>query len=153
MKRFVVLILTMLITATSYAEPGKFEYKAADLMEQQKFTEWQHYASAKPFFAMNGRPFAMTVDDFADIIRRTFQQCNDLDAYTNRKGTRDDCQEYIYNGMKEWVILSKDPSVSQQAWKMGTSYAFNTNNPIPSNNIFDFNGWAGGIRVAKSQGY
>ncbi|MCV5163473.1 hypothetical protein OFB65_24150, partial [Escherichia coli] len=84
-------------------------FKAADLMEQQKFTEWQHYASVKPFFSMNGRRFIMTLDDFADIIRNTFQQCNDLDAYTNRKGTRDSCQEYIYNGMKEWIKLSKDP--------------------------------------------
>ncbi|EFC2601684.1 hypothetical protein CT362_004083 [Escherichia coli] len=153
MKKQVIVAITMLISTTSFAEPGKFEFKAADLMEQQKFTEWQHYASVKPFFSMNGRRFTMTLDDFADIIRNTFQQCNDLDAYTNHKGTRDSCQEYIYNGMKEWIKLSKDPSVSQQAWKIGARYAFNTNNPVPGSNVIDFNGWSGGIRVAKSKGF
>lgn len=152
-KRTVFLILSLFVPIAVMATPGKFENKAVDLMDQQKFTQWQHYASAAPFFAMNGRRFAMTIDDFADIVSNSFQACEDLDAYTNRKGSTEDCKAYVYKGISEWVSLSKDKSVSDTAWKMGQRYAFNTSNPIAHNNIWDFNGMAGGIRVARSQGY
>ncbi|MPU29130.1 hypothetical protein FVB13_07880 [Escherichia coli] len=150
-----ILWISMLVVVpfSAFCDLGKFHYKAAELIAQQQFTEWEHYASAKPFVAMNGRPFAMTLDDFVNVVKNTFHQCDDMEAYTNRQGAKDSCQEYIYKGVVEWVNLSKDSSVSPQAWKMGTQYAYNTRNPIPGRNSFDFNGWAAGIRVAKSKGY
>lgn len=148
-----IIFAGLLFSSISFAAPGKYEVKAMDLMDQQKFTQWQHPSSAVPFFAMNGRAFAMTINDFADIVSNTFQECEDLDAYTNRKGTTESCKLSVYKGIKEWVDLSRDPSVSEAAWKMGVRYAFNTNNPIANNNVWDFNGWASGIRVVKSKGY
>lgn len=152
-KKAIFIAISLLVPMSGLAAPGKYEKMAVDLMDQQKFTQWHHYASATPFFAMNGRRFAMTIDDFADIVSNSFQECADLDSYTNRKGTTDDCKSYVYKGIKEWVNLSQDKSVSDTAWKMGQRYAFNTRNPIAHKNAWDFNGMAAGIRVAKSQGY
>ncbi|MCV5480095.1 hypothetical protein OFN48_32570, partial [Escherichia coli] len=90
-KKAIFIAISLLVPMSGLAAPGKYEKMAVDLMDQQKFTQWQHYASATPFFAMNGRRFAMTIDDFADIVSNSFQECEDLDAYTNRKGTTDDC--------------------------------------------------------------
>ncbi|ALK14696.1 TPA: hypothetical protein ACIJN2_005329 [Klebsiella pneumoniae] len=147
------VVLLAVASFAAIAAPGKYETLAVDLMDHQRFTEWQHYASATPFFAMNGRRFSMTIDDFADVMSNTFKECEDMDAYTNRKGSTDDCKAYIYKGIKEWTALSRDKSVSDVAWKMGTQYAFNSRNPIAHMNVWDFNGWAAGIRVAKSKGY
>ncbi|EIV2275032.1 TPA: hypothetical protein MM109_000892 [Klebsiella pneumoniae] len=147
------VVLLAVASFAAIAAPGKYETLAVDLMDHQQFTEWQHYASATPFFAMNGRRFSMTIDDFADVMSNTFKECEDMDAYTNRKGSTDDCKAYIYKGIKEWTALSRDKSVSDVAWKMGTQYAFNSRNPIAHMNVWDFNGWAAGIRVAKSKGY
>ncbi|CNK98164.1 Uncharacterised protein [Yersinia enterocolitica] len=152
-KRTIFLILGLFVPISVIASPGKYEKKAVDLMDQQKFTQWYHYSSVAPFFAMNGRYFTMTIDDFADIVSNTFQSCEYLDAYTNRKGATEECKEYVYKGISEWVSLSKDKSVSDKAWSMGQMYASNTNNPIARNNVWDFNGMAGGIRVARSKGY
>lgn len=152
-RRSILLIVSLLIPLSGIAAPGKYEKMAVDLMDQQQFTQWEHYSSAVPFVAMNGRRFAMTINDFADIISNSFQECEDLDSYTNQKGMTEGCKAYVYKGIKEWVALSKDKSVSDTAWKMGQRYAFNSRNPIAHKNVWDFNGMVGGIRVAKSQGY
>ncbi|HHT7529151.1 TPA: hypothetical protein ACT1UX_002052 [Raoultella planticola] len=150
---YFLIVLVFLTPVICLASPGKYEKLSVELMDQQQFTQWQHYSSAAPFFAMNGRRFAMTINDFADIVSNSFQECEDLDAYTNRRGTSEDCKAYVFKGIKEWVSLSRDKSVSDTAWKMGQRYAFNTQNPIAHKNVWDFNGMAGGVRVAKSQGY
>ncbi|HFL7997083.1 TPA: hypothetical protein ACG5DL_003585 [Klebsiella pneumoniae] len=152
-KLLLAFFLSVVFCGSAKAEISKFQMKAIQLVQVQKFTKWQHYASATTFIAMNGRPFSITLEDFSGILANTFRECSDMDAYTNRQGSTEACEAYVYKGLKEWIDLSKDPSVSDTAWKMGTSYAFNTHNPIPTKNIWDFNGWAAGIRVAKSKGY
>ncbi|MXP53432.1 hypothetical protein FD737_10105 [Pantoea sp. Seng] len=149
---FFVLIL-FIASSNAIASPGKYEVMASDLMDKQKFQEWKPKYSAAPFFVMNGRFFYLTINDFADIVRNTFAQCDDFDAYYNQKGATDRCKAHIYQGMVEWVELSRDKSVSEHAWSIGVNYAFDTSNPVASKNVWDFNGWAAGIRVAKSKGY
>jgi hypothetical protein len=141
------------VSISAIANVGKYERMTATLISNQNITQWQHYSSAAPFCAMNGRRFALTCEQYFKVISNSFLECEDLDAYANRKGVTDACKAYIFKGMKEWVALSSDQTVSQQAWVMGTQYAFNTDNPFPTHNVFDFNGWAAGIRVAKSKGY
>ncbi|WP_194432977.1 hypothetical protein [Klebsiella pneumoniae] len=157
MRNFLILFVLFLfpiISAFAGLPPPKgYEKKAIDLLNQQDATLWQHYNSAEPFLQINGRRFSLTPDDFEKILYNTFRQCEDLDAYTNRKGVTDNCEAYIFKGFKEWIALSKDKTVSDYAWKIGISYASNTRNPMPSMNVWDFNGWAAGIRVAKSKGY
>lgn len=153
MRKNRIVVFFFLIPCLAFASHSKYQGLAYDLLMKQNFTKWQHYSSAVPYVAINGREFPMTLDDFGEVIHNTFAQCEDLDAYANRKGVTEDCEAYIYKGMTEWIAMSKDPAVSDRAWKMGTMYAFNSNSPIPHNNVWDFNGWAAGIRVAKSKGY
>lgn len=143
----------LLISSNAISKSLKYNEMADDLLARQQYKQWQANYSAEPFFLMNGRPFYITINQFADIISNTFSQCEDLDAYTDRKGTTQQCQKYIFQGLKEWVGYSKDPTVSVRSWEIGKNYSAHYENGNPNQAIWDFNGWAAGIRVAKSKGY
>jgi hypothetical protein len=149
-KAFLILLF---ITYPALAVQDKYYNRVADLMDKQNLQGWKADYSAVPFFTMNGRVFYITINDFGKIVENTFDQCNDMDAYLDRKGATDACTEHIYEGIKEIVAYSRDKTISDRAWVLGSRYAADTHNPIPDMNIFDFNGWAAGIRVAKSKGY
>ncbi|AUG99756.1 hypothetical protein CWC46_07925 [Prodigiosinella confusarubida] len=145
------LSFSVLFSTIALADP--YVDKTGVLMNKQQLNQWRSPESAAPYFALNGRLFYMTIDDFASIIDNTYAQCDDLDAYTNRKGVTKACKDHVFSGIKEIIALSKDKTVSDQAWKIGTRYAWDSHNPVPGMNVWDFNGWAAGIRVAKSKGY
>ncbi len=148
-----MLFILLLITHSALAEQDKYYNMVADLMDKQDLKPWKADYSVAPFFTMNGRVFYITINDFGKIVENTLDQCNDMDAYFDRKGATNLCKEHIYEGIKEIVAYSRDKTISNRAWMIGSEYAADTHNPIPSMNIFDFNGWAAGIRVAKYKGY
>lgn len=137
---------------------GQYEKKAIDLIFQHQ--EIRAYflctgstnCSKEVGIFINKRNIGISPGDFSSIIINRLSLCNDLDAFTEYKGTTDGCKRYMYEGIKQWVVYSKDKSISRSAWEYGERQSGSDARPLMKGDAWNFNAWNGYIRVAKSHG-
>ncbi|WP_158780592.1 hypothetical protein [Pantoea sp. BAV 3049] len=174
-----VLIISLLTGATAYADEyddavsklpvitgfpeasgrfGHYEKMAIDLIFRKQ--EIRAYflctgssnCSKEIGIFINKRNIGISPGDLSSIIINRFSLCNDLDAFTEYKGTTDGCKQYMYEGVKQWVVYSKDKNISRSAWEYGERQSGSDSRPLIKGDAWNFNTWNGYIRVAKSHG-
>jgi hypothetical protein len=119
------------------------------ILNQQRIEQYESYDSAAPLVAINGRPLRTTANDFGTVILNSLKQCDDLDPYIGEKGATALCKRGVISGFEDWVKVSKDRTISADAWNAGAASAV-IGGPNPNRTVIDFSHWAGTARVAQS---
>ncbi|PVY86605.1 hypothetical protein [Pantoea ananatis] len=136
---------------------GHYEKMALDLAFRQEIRAYflctgSSTCSKEVGIFINRRDLGISPGALTAVVRNRFALCNDLDAFTEFRGTTDDCKKYVYQGFKQWIEYSKDKSVSRAAWEYGESQSGSGARPLMAGDAWNFNAWDGFIRVAQSHG-
>lgn len=136
---------------------GHYEKMALDLAFRQEIRAYflctgSRSCSDEVGIFINRRNIGISPGAFTAVVRNRFALCNDLDAFTEFKGSTDGCKRYMYDGFKQWIAYSKDKRISRPAWEYGAREAGISSRSLTSGEAWNFNAWNGYIRVAKSHG-
>ncbi|MBH3072467.1 hypothetical protein I5M92_20560 [Serratia marcescens] len=124
----------------------RYGVQALALIHQQQIT----YAAGNRLI-MNGRPLSMNEAEFGNVLYRTFELCEGYDAYIDTQGIDDACRNGVIKDLKAWITLSKDKTITNQAWAIGHSEA--STSGLAGFGSVSFHHWVGISRVASSKGY
>lgn len=136
---------------------GHYEKLALDMAFQQEIRAYfictgSPSCSKEVGIFINRRDLGISPGEFTAVVRNRFALCNDLDAFTEYKGSTEGCKRYMFDGFKQWIAYSKDKSISRTAWEYGERKSGSDARPLMNGDAWNFNSWNGYIRVAKSHG-
>lgn len=157
MSRAILLMILSFVCSSSFAEPAdglsKYIYQdiaaqVVDLLSKQKIN------NADTAMSINGRHFNIGLGLFVEITTRSFAKCNDFGRYATgdleqQAGMSRACQQQIFSDISEWLAVSRDSSISSQAWQGASYESYSSTNPYLAS--INFGHWAGKARLIQSR--
>lgn len=88
---------------------------------------------------------------FVDAIKMNINDCYEIGEYANQKAIPSMCVNALVDSIKEWGVMSRDRTISDNAWSRAYRDASVTYNPIKYQ--ISFSHWVGMARLYRSKGY